>query len=283
MRPSARTEHTPSRRAFLGAAAGGALLIGFRLDMRGPARAAEGGPDLSKVPAQPNAFVRLAADDTVTVMIKHLDMGQGNTTGLATILADELDADWSRVRVAFAPADAALYANTLMGPVQGTGGSTAIANSWFQLRKAGAAARAMLVAAAAERWGVPAAEITVRAGVVAHAASKREARFGDLAEAAAARPVPGEPRLKTPDQWTLIGSRVPRLDSAAKTDGSAIYSLDIRRPGQVTALVARSPRFGGEVRAVDDTAARAVAGVLLRPRREVVVPCRIENTLSSAQ
>jgi len=206
--------------------------------------------------------VRLAADDTVTVMIKHLDMGQGNTTGLATILADELDADWSRVRVAFAPADAALYANTLMGPVQGTGGSTAIANSWFQLRKAGAAARAMLVAAAAERWGVPAAEITVRAGVVRHAASMREARFGELAEAAAAQPVPQEPRLKTPEQWTLIGQRVPRVDSAAKTDGSAIYSLDIRRPGQVTALVARSPRFGGEVRSVDDTTARAVAGVI---------------------
>jgi isoquinoline 1-oxidoreductase beta subunit len=195
-------------------------------------------------------------------MIKHLDMGQGNTTGLATILADELDADWATVRTAFAPADAALYNNMLMGPVQGTGGSTAIANSWLQLRRAGAAARAMLVAAAAERWKVPAAEITVSNGVVRHAASNRQARFGELAEAAAAQPVPQEPTLKRPDQWTLIGTRVPRLDSKAKTDGSATYSLDIRRPGQVTAMVLHAPRFGGVVATVNSKAARAMPGVL---------------------
>ncbi|KQP52631.1 xanthine dehydrogenase family protein molybdopterin-binding subunit [Methylobacterium sp. Leaf108] len=253
---------TPSRRAFLGgAAATGAVLIGFHLDAGKAVRAAAG-PDLSTLPAQPNAFVRIAADDTVTVMIKHLDMGQGNATGLATILADELDADWAQVRTAFAPADATLYANLLMGPVQGTGGSTAIANSWFQLRKAGAAARAMLVAAAAARWKVPASEITVASGVVAHAASNRQARFGELAEAAASQPVPQEPRLKDPSQWRLIGTKVARLDSAAKTDGSAVYALDIRRPGQVTAVVAHAPRFGGVVAAVDDKAARAVPGVI---------------------
>ena len=252
-----------SRRGFLGgaAAATGAIVIGFRLDPKGAAYAA-GGPDLSKVKAMPNAFVRIASDDTVTVIVKHLDMGQGNTTGLATILADELDADWSRVRTEFAPADATLYNNTLMGPVQGTGGSTAIANSWFQLRKAGAAAREMLVAAAAYQWKVPVAEITVEQGVVRHAASKREARFGALAASAATLPVPQEPRLKEPGEWRLIGQRVPRLDSVAKTDGSAIYSLDIRRPGQVTAVVAHAPRFGGTVKSVDDTAARALKGVL---------------------
>ena len=250
----------PSRRAFLTGAAAGAVLLAFRLDLKG-ARAAEASDALSKGPAQPNAFVRIAADDTVTVMIKHLDMGQGNTTGLATILADELDADWSQMRVAFAPADARLYANLLMGPVQGTGGSTAIANSWFQLRKAGAAARAMLVAAAAETWGVPAGEITVAKGVISHKSGK-QARFGEFAEAAAAKPVPQEPRLKTPAEWTLIGGRVPRIDSVAKTDGTAIYSLDIRRPGQVTALVAHPPRFGATVKSVDAEAAQGLPGVV---------------------
>lgn len=254
----------PSRRAFLGGAAvaSGALVIGFTLSPARQARAAAGGPDLAALPAKPNAFVRIAADDTVTVVIKHLDMGQGNTTGLATILADELDADWSTVRTSFAPADAALYNNFAFGPVQGTGGSTAIANSWYQLRKAGAAARAMLVAAAAESWKVPAGEITVEAGTLSHAASNRTARFGAFAEAAAAQPVPAEPKLKDPSQWRLIGAKVGRLDSLAKTDGSAIYSLDIRRPNKVTAMVAHAPRFGGVVKQVDDRAARAVNGVL---------------------
>ncbi|GEP09296.1 xanthine dehydrogenase family protein molybdopterin-binding subunit [Methylobacterium gnaphalii] len=261
VRSLATHQRAPSRRAFLAGSAAGAILFGFRLDLKNPAHAAAG-PDLSKVPAQPNAFVRIAADDTVTVMSKHLDMGQGNATGLATILADELDADWAQVRTAFAPADAALYSNLLMGPVQGTGGSTAIANSWFQLRKAGAAAREMLVAAAAAQWKVPAGEITVSKGVVRHAASNREARFGQLAEAAASLPVPQEPRLKDPSAWTLIGKQAHRIDSVSKTDGSAIYSLDIRRPGQVTALVAHPPRFGATVRRFDDAAAKAVPGVV---------------------
>jgi len=247
----------PSRRGFLAGA--GAIVVAFRLDA-GPARAA--GLDPATIKAQPNAFVRIGADDTVTVVIKHLDMGQGNTTGLATILADELGADWAQVRTAFAPADAALYNNLLMGPIQGTGGSTAVANSWVQLRKAGAAAREMLVAAAAFQWRVPVAEITVADGVVRHTASNRQARFGELAASAATLPVPAEPRLKDPSEWRLIGRQVPRLDSAAKTDGSAVYSLDIRRPGQVTAVIARAPCFGGTVKGFDGAAARQVPGVL---------------------
>ncbi|RUP21518.1 xanthine dehydrogenase family protein molybdopterin-binding subunit, partial [Methylobacterium sp.] len=226
-----------------------------------PARAAPG-PNLADVKAQPNAFVRIGADDTVTVVIKHLDMGQGNTTGLATILADELGADWAKVRTEFAPADAALYNNTLMGPIQGTGGSTAVANSWFQLRKAGAAAREMLTAEAAFRWKVPVAEITVADNLVRHAPSGRQARFGELAASAASLPVPSEPRLKDPSEWRLIGRTIPRLDSVAKTDGTAVYSLDIRRPNQVTAVVARAPRFGATVKSFDAAAARKVAGVL---------------------
>lgn len=247
----------PSRRGFLAGA--GAIVVAFRLDA-GPARAA--GLDPAGIKADPNAFVRIGADDTVTVVIKHLDMGQGNTTGLATILADELGADWSRVRTEFAPADASRYANLLMGPIQGTGGSTAVANSWVQLRKAGAAAREMLVAAASFQWRVPVAEITVADGIVRHAASNRQARFGELAASAATLPVPAEPRLKDPSEWTLIGQKVPRLDSTAKTDGSAVYSLDIRRPGQVTAVIARAPCFGGRVKAFDASEARTVPGVL---------------------
>ncbi|GJE38280.1 xanthine dehydrogenase family protein molybdopterin-binding subunit [Methylobacterium persicinum] len=247
----------PSRRGFLAGA--GAIVVAFRLD-GGPARAA--GLDPAGIKPEPNAFVRIGADDTVTVVIKHLDMGQGNTTGLATILADELGADWSKVRTEFAPADARLYSNLLMGPIQGTGGSTAVANSWMQLRKAGAAAREMLVAAAAFQWRVPVAEITVADGIVRHTASNRQARFGDLAASAATLPVPAEPRLKDPSEWTLIGRKVPRLDSAAKTDGSAVYALDIRRPGQVTAVIARPPCFGGTVKGFDAAAALKVPGVI---------------------
>ncbi len=141
--------------------------------------------------------MRIAADDTVTVVIKHLDMGQGNTTGLATIVAEELDADWAQMRATFAPADASLYNNLAFGPIQGTGGSTAVANSWIQLRKAGAAARAMLVAAAADEWKVPAGEITVEKGVLRHASGK-EARFGALAAKAALQPSPRTRRSRTP-------------------------------------------------------------------------------------
>ncbi|WP_298964901.1 xanthine dehydrogenase family protein molybdopterin-binding subunit [uncultured Methylobacterium sp.] len=254
---------TPSRRSFLAgaAAAAGALVVGFRLDLAGMKALAAGAPDLSAGKPQPNAFVRIGADDTVTVVIKHLDMGQGNTTGLATILADELDADWATIRTAFAPADATLYNNAAFGPIQGTGGSTAVANSWMQLRKAGAAARAMLVAAAAAEWKVPAGEITVETGVVRHASGK-EARFGALAARAAALPVPENPRLKEPGEWRLIGTKLARLDSVAKTNGSAVYSLDVRRPGQLTAVVARAPKFGATLKSVDDVAARKVAGVV---------------------
>ena len=156
----------PSRRTVLGAGAAG-LLLGF-VWSPGTARVAQ-----AAAPAilAPNAFVRVAADNTVTVMIKHLEMGQGVYTGLAAIVAEELDADWSQMRAEHAPADAKLYANLAFGTIQGTGGSTAVANSWEQLRKAGATARAMLVSAAAQSWKVPVAEITVKSGVVSHAAS----------------------------------------------------------------------------------------------------------------
>jgi isoquinoline 1-oxidoreductase beta subunit len=248
-----------SRRAFLkGAAAGGAgPVIGLDL------------PRLNKVGAQlqakgrfaPNAFVRIAPDDTVTVVAKHLEMGQGIYTGLATILAEELDADWRQVRVESAPADAKLYNNLGWGPVQGTGGSSGIANSYTQLRKAGATARAMLVQAAARQWSVSESEVTVAKGVVRHATSNRSATFGELAMTAAALRPPAEVRLKEPKDFTLIGAKLPRVDNREKTDGSAVFAMDVKLPGILTALIARPPVFGATVKAFDATAARQVPGV----------------------
>jgi isoquinoline 1-oxidoreductase subunit beta len=253
----------PSRRNFLKAAgAGGALILGAHLPL--PALAASGAPAGIVGPAdpRPHLFVIIAPDNTVTVLAKHLDKGQGIVTGLATIVAEELDADWAQMRGAFAPADSKLYGNHFFG-IQGTGGSTAIANSWDELRMAGAAARAMLVATAAARWNVPTGEVTVAKGVVSHAASNRRFTFGELAEDAAKLPVPQTVALKAAKDYTLIGKPgLHRLDHASKTDGSAIFAMDIRRPGQVTAVLARSPRFGGTVKSVDDAAARAVPGVL---------------------
>ncbi|MGK9236077.1 xanthine dehydrogenase family protein molybdopterin-binding subunit [Inquilinus limosus] len=246
----------PNRRSFLkGAGAlGGALVIAAHLPLARRAMAAAG--DLA-----PNAFVRVAPDDTVTVLIKHCEMGQGVTTGLTTIVAEEIDADWGQMRFEFAPADAKLYNNLAFGPIQGTGGSTSIANSWDQLRKAGAAARAMLVQAAAAEWQVPAGEITVEKGVLRHASGK-SARFGELAAKAAALTPPAEVTLKDPKAFTLVGGHVPRLDTPAKITGKAGFSIDVRRPGQLTALVAHPPRFGGAVKSVDAAAAKQVPGVV---------------------
>ncbi len=206
-------------------------------------------------------FIRIGTDNTVTVIVKHLDKGQGVTTGLPTIVAEELDAAWSQMQAEFAPADVERYNNLAFGPMQGTGGSTSVANSWMQLRKAAAGAKAMLVGAAAAEWGVPAGEIRVKEGVLSHAASGRSATFGELAPAAADVTPPEDPTLKDPADFTLIGTRVPRLDSPAKTDGSLEFTMDITRPGMLVALVAHPPRFGATVKSFDATAAKAVAGV----------------------
>ncbi|WP_137822772.1 xanthine dehydrogenase family protein molybdopterin-binding subunit [Pseudomonas sp. D(2018)] len=247
-----------SRRTFLKGSGGLALGIAFAPLLRsGEALAAAAGPFM------PNAFVRIADDGSVTVLAKHVEMGQGSYTGLATLLAEELDADWSQVRVEGAPANATLYNNLAFGPMQGTGGSSAIANSYEQMRKAGASARAMLVAAAAEQWKVPAAEITVSKGVVSHAASGKQAGFGELAAAAARQPVPAEVQLKSPKDFTLIGQdRLSRKDSADKTDGSATFTQDFKLPGMLVAVVAYPPRFGGVPKSVDASKAKAVPGVV---------------------
>ena len=243
-----------SRREFIAASG---FVIGLTLPLaKGAAKAAA---PTEAAPFAPNAFVRIAADDTVTVIIKHVEMGQGPATGLTTIVADELDADWGQMRIAFAPANDPLYKNLAFGTM-GTGGSTAMANSWMQLRNAGASARAMLVAAAAKQWGVPAAEIKVAKGVVSHGAHK--ASFGSLAASAATMPVPEKPVLKTPAQWTLIGTDVPKLDSLVKSTGAAQFTMDVQRPGMVVSVIEHAPAFGGTVKAVDDAAALAVPGVV---------------------
>ncbi|MDB5682187.1 MAG: xanthine dehydrogenase family protein molybdopterin-binding subunit, partial [Sphingomonas bacterium] len=213
---------TADRRQFL---AGSGLVLGLMLPMRGARATTPPVPEF-----RPNAFVRVLPDDTVTVVIKHVEFGQGPATGLTTIVADEMDADWSQMRVEFAPANDPLYKNLAFGTM-GTGGSTAMANSWAQMRNAGAAARTMLVAAAAKQWGVPAGEIKVAKGVVSHGAKK--ASFGELAVAATYIPIPEKPVLKTPEQWTLIGTDVPKIDSLIKSTGAAQFTMDVKVAGMV--------------------------------------------------
>jgi isoquinoline 1-oxidoreductase subunit beta len=185
-----------------------------------------------------------------------------SSSGLATIVADELDADWAQIRVESAPADAKLYNNLAFGTIQGTGGSSAIANSWMQLRQAGATARAMLVAAVAAEWNVPAAEIVVDRGVLSHAASRRQASFGELAGKAAAQPLAANVTLKDPKDFKLIGQKLPRVDVPAKSNGTAQFTLDVTFPGMLVAVLQRPPLFGATVKSFDATAAKAVPGVV---------------------
>jgi isoquinoline 1-oxidoreductase beta subunit len=253
-----------SRRDFLrtGAVAGAGLTLAVYLDGCS-SRAEHGEAPTGQEPAfLPNAFVRVGKDGSVLVVAKHLEMGQGTYTGLATIVAEELDADWSKVRVIGAPADASKYNNLLWGPAQGTGGSTAMANSWEQLRKAGATARAMLVAAAAKRWGVDPSGLSTEAGVVTDPKSGKRADYGSLATEAAALPVPAEVPLKEPGAFRLIGKTAPRVDAGTKVTGQAVFTQDVRLPGMLTAVVAHPPRFGATVKSFDATAARAVKGVV---------------------
>ncbi|MEJ2618651.1 MAG: xanthine dehydrogenase family protein molybdopterin-binding subunit [Candidatus Thiodiazotropha sp.] len=216
----------------------------------------------------PNAFLRIAGDGVVTVISKHLEMGQGAYTGMATLVAEELDADWDKVRVEGAPADAGRYNNLFWGKAQGTGGSTAIANSWEQMRRAGAAAREMLIQAAAKKWQVAATDIRVKSGVISHPPSGRQAGFGELAELAARQPVPEKVLLKDPQSFTLIGQRIPRKDSPEKINGQAIFTQDVKLPGMLTAVVLHSPRLGAKVAQIDRKGAMAVKGV----RQVVEIP-----------
>ncbi|MEN3951252.1 xanthine dehydrogenase family protein molybdopterin-binding subunit [Iodidimonas sp. SYSU 1G8] len=243
-----------SRRAFLKGSGALGLVIGVTLSGAGRALAAS-----AVEPWAPNAFVRVAPDNTVTIIIKHHEMGQGVTTGLATLVADEMDADWARIRTEYAPANNDLYKNLMFG-FQATGGSNSIANSFEQMRMAGATARAMLVAAAAKAWSVPESSITVSKGTLS--SGTRRASFGDMAMAAAALTAPAQVTLKTPDQYAYIGKKLTRLDSPAKSTGTETYTIDVKLPGLLTAVTAHPPKFGATVKSVDMSAALAVKGVV---------------------
>jgi isoquinoline 1-oxidoreductase beta subunit len=250
-----------SRRGFLKAGAG--LTLGVAVpSLAQRAGPGQGGGGVAAGTFEPNAFVRIGTDNTVTVIVKHLEMGQGTYTGLPTLVAEELDADWGQIRVEGAPADASRYNNLFFGTMQGTGGSTAMANSFEQMRKAGAAARAMLLAAAAARWNVAPDSITIARGAVVHPATGRKTNFGQLAASAAKLPVPQEVQLKDPKDFALIGRRVTRTDSRAKSNGTAIYTQDVKLPGMLTALIAHPPRFGGKPKSFDAAKAKAVRGVV---------------------
>lgn len=249
-----------SRRAMLQGAT--AFVIGACLPLREVVARTEGAAPVALVP---NAFVRIGVDDTVTVIVKHIEMGQGPFTGLATLVAEELDADWSKVRAEHAPADVKIYNNILWGPVQGTGGSSAIANSYEQMRKMGAIARAMLVQAAANTWRVSASEITVDSGVIRHAKSAREGTFGEFVAAAGRLkpPTSDKVRLKDPASFKLIGKeRNRRLDSAAKSNGTALYTIDIHEQGMLVAIVGEPG-----VPPIAPAVANAIARLQERPRR----------------
>ncbi len=247
-----------SRRRFLrsSALAGGGLVLGVYL----PQLAKGAHPAASRATTfKPNAFVRVDADESVTVIANHSEMGQGIYTGLAMIVAEELDADWSKVRVEPAPADP-VYNHTIYG-AQITGGSTSTWTEWERLRKAGASARAMLIAAASEVWGVPPASCGASESHVIHKDSGRRLSYGSLVERASRLAPPKDVALKDPKDFKLIGRPTKRLDTPSKVDGTAVFGLDITLPGMLVAVVARPPVFGGKAKTIDDTGAKAVPGV----------------------
>jgi isoquinoline 1-oxidoreductase beta subunit len=244
------------RRGFLKMGAGGAagLFIGFYF--QGDLETLKAA---SHDPIVLNAWIHVGTDDFATILIDKSEMGQSILTGLAMIAADELDCDWKKVRTEFAPADK-VYFNPRFG-AQGTGGSSGTPTSWNPLRKASATARAMLLQAAAEKWGVDPSECSAENSTIVHASTKRSMTYGSLAETAAKLPVPQDVPLKIPEQYHLIGKAMKRLDTPAKVNGSAPYGLDVRLPGMLYAVVARCPVFGGKVGSFDSAKAKAIPGV----------------------
>jgi len=241
-----------SRREFLigGAAAGGGLLLGWHMDARAAAA-----PDFA-----PNAFIRIGTDGRVTLIMGQVEMGQGMYTAMPQLLAEELEVGLDQVHLEHAPPDDNLYANPIFR-FQATGGSTSVKGLYEPMRRAGATARTMLIAAAAARWKVDPASCHAERGAVIHAASRRRIGYGALASAAAALPVPDKVVLKRPEDFKLIGTPAKRLDTPAKVNGTAPYSIDVRLPGMKIATVAASPVLGGKVAGLDEAKAMAIKGV----------------------
>ncbi len=251
------------RREFLkaGAALGGGLLISLYLpDFVPPGAGGTRAADSSAKPVALNAFVHIAPDETVTVISNHSEMGQGIYTSLPMLINEELEADWSKVRVASAPVEA-VYNHTVFG-IMMTGGSTTTASEYDRFRKMGAMARIMLIAAAAQSWNVDPQACHAQKGYVIHDASGRRASYGSLAEAASKITPPTDVPLKDSKDFTLIGTPTHRLDTPSKTNGTAQFGLDVYIPGMLTAVVQRPPVFGGKVVSFDATKAKAVPGVV---------------------
>jgi isoquinoline 1-oxidoreductase beta subunit len=246
-----------SRRAFLraGAAVGGGLMLSLRLPFASGEAEAAGTDGFA-----PNAFIRIGGDGQIVLTMPYVEMGQGTYTSISMLIAEELEVDLKQVRLEHAPPNEKLYANPLLG-VQATGNSNAIRGAWQPLRRAGATARSMLVAAAAKRWNVDPVSCRAQSGEVLHEPTGRSAKYGELASAAAGVPVPESVALKRPQDFKLIGTPAKRLDAPSKVDGTAVYGIDVRPPGVKIATLAQSPVFGGRVKHVDDAAAKAVKGV----------------------
>ena len=255
---SAETVTGIGRRGFLKTSAAGAasLVIGFYLPERFEALAAS---PADAAHASLNAWMLISPDDTVKIMIDKSEMGQGILTALCMMAAEELDCDWKKIRTEFAPA-AKEYFNPAFG-MQGTGGSSSVRSSWDPMRKAGAAARDMLLQAAAQQWGVDKSACRTENGVIYHDASKRKLTYGNVAAAAAMLPVPQDVPTKDPKQYRIVGKPTKRLDTPDKVNGVAEFGIDVRKPEMLYAVVERCPVFGGKVASYDATKAKAVPGV----------------------
>jgi isoquinoline 1-oxidoreductase subunit beta len=247
-----------SRRSLLqaGAAAGGGLMLSLSLPFANSEAEAAGADGFA-----PNAFIRIGGDGQIVLTMPYVEMGQGTYTSIPMLIAEELEVDLKQVRLEHAPPNEKLYGNPLLGGIQATGNSNAIRAAWQPLRQAGAAARTMLVAAAAKTWNVDPASCRAQSGEVLHEPTGRRVTYGELADAAARMPVPESVALKRPQDFKLIGTPAKRLDAPSKVNGTAVYGIDVRPPGVKIATLAQSPVFGGRLKSVDDTAAKAVKGV----------------------
>ena len=246
--------HELDRRSFVAVCLAGTagLALGFPLGEGNQALAAEAA-------FRPNAILAIGSDGAITATVPYAEMGQGAMTSIAMLVAEELEVAPGMVKTVLAPGENKLYAHPVLGE-QITGGSASLRGSWAPIRKAAASARIMMIEAAARQWGVKAGDCTLADGRVVHAASKRSASFGDLALAASKMPVPADPPIKT-GGFKVIGTSAPRVDAAAKVDGSALFGLDVRLPGMVYAAVQASPVIGGKLAGVDPKPALAVGGV----------------------
>jgi isoquinoline 1-oxidoreductase beta subunit len=252
-----------SRRSFVAsvAALGGGLALGFHL----PTGIA--GAEAATNPGEVNAWVVIQPDDVVVIRVARSEMGQGITTSLPMLVAEELECDWNKVRAEFPTADENLRRKRAWGDMS-TGGSRSVRSSHEYLRKAGAAAREMLIVAAAQQWNVPAVECQAAKSVITHKPSGRTLRFGEVAEAAAKLPPASEPKLKDPKEWSLVGTPQKRLDTTDKVTGKPIFGIDVRVPNMLYAAIVQCPVFGGTPKSYDEAKIRSLKGV----RRVVALP-----------